>query len=212
MKKFMLLLLGLMLLQPATQVFAKDKLPFHFTGAVTKKLTSAQLNAAEKSSTVGVIDKEKNTLTFSGEAVSIVVRTGSEDDMLSYRIQGLRNPTVVLDEMTSLKVLFVNVDEDMFHDFRVGDVKVPFKSKPDTSKTAGSEHLGQVIKDVYNAQEFGYHLHDKGILRYFCSVGSHAKNGMWGTIVVGDVPIPAAVKQPIKDAHHHNSMEGMPGM
>jgi len=209
MKQLILLLLGLLLLQPATQVFAKDELPFHFTAPVSKKLTSSQLEAAVKNSTVGVIDKAKNTLTFSGEAISIVVRTGPEDDMLSYRIQGLRNPTIVVPEMTSLKVLFVNADEDMFHDFRVGDVKVPFKSKPDTSKTAGSEHLGQVIDGVYNAQEFGYHLHDKGILRYFCSVGSHAKNGMWGTVVVGDGPIPAPDKQM---PHKDHGMEGMPGM
>lgn len=209
MKKFILLALGLMLLQPATQVFAKDNLPFHFTAPVSKKLTSAQLEAAEKNSTVGVVDKAKNTLTFSGEAISIVVRTGPEEDMLSYRIQGVRNPTIVVPEMTSLKVLFVNADEDMFHDFRVGDVKVPFKSKPDTSKTAGSEHLGQVIDDVYNAQEFGYHLHDKGVLRYFCSVGSHAKSGMWGSIAVGNVPIPAPNTQM---PHMDHDMEGMPGM
>lgn len=211
MKKLMLLALSLILLQPATQVFAKDELPFHFTAPVSKKLTSAQLEDAEKKSTVGVVDKAKNTLTFSGEAVSIVVRTGPDDDMLSYRIQGVRNPTIVVPEMTSLKVLFVNADEDMFHDFRVGDVKVPFKSKPDTSNTAGSEHLGQVIDGVYNAQEFGYHLHDKGILRYFCSVGSHAKSGMWGTIVVGDAPIPAPDKQSPHGDHDHG-MKGMPGM
>ena len=32
MKQLILLLLGLMLMQPATQVFAKDELPFHFSG------------------------------------------------------------------------------------------------------------------------------------------------------------------------------------
>jgi rusticyanin len=209
MKQFMLLLLGLMLLQPASKVFAKDELPFHFSGVTAKQLTSAQFDAAEKTRTEGVVDKDKNTLTFSQKEVNLVVRTGPEDDMLSYRIQGLRNPTIVVQEMTTVKVLFVNADEDMSHDFRFGAVNPPFKAHPDISKTAGSDQLLPSSEDAYNAQEFSYHVHSKSTFHYFCSVGSHAKNGMWGTVVVGDQPIPVPNKE---TPHKDHGMEGMPGM
>ena len=209
MKKFMLLLLGLMLLQPASQVFAKEELPFHFSGVTAKQLTAAQLDAAEKTRTEGVVDKDKNTLTFSQNDIQLVVRTGPDDDMLSYRIQGLRNPTIVVPVMTVVKVLFVNADEDMKHDFRFGAVNPPFKSHPDTSKTAGSDQLLPVAQEIYNAQKFSYHVHSKSTFHYFCSVGSHAQNGMWGTVVVGDGPIPALDKSM---PHKDHGMEGMPGM
>ncbi len=209
MKQFMLLLLGLMLLQPASQVFAKDELPFHFSGVTAKQLTSAQLDAAEKTRTDGVIDKDKNTLTFSQNDIQLVVRTGPDDDMLSYRIQGLRNPTIVVPVMTTIKVLFVNTDEDMSHDFRLGIAKVPFTAHPDVSKTAGSDQLLPEAQETYNAQEFSYHVHSKSTFQYFCSVSSHAKNGMWGTVVVGDGPIPAPNKQMPKMDH---DMKNMPGM
>ncbi len=209
MKKFMLLVLGLMLLQPATQAFAKDEMPFHFSGVTAKQLTAAQLDAAEKTRTEGVVDKDKNALKFSQKEIQLVVRTGPDDDMLSYRIQGLRNPTIVVPEMTTIKVLFINADEDMSHDFRLGAVNPPFKAHPDTSKTAGSDQLLPEAQETYNAQEFSYQVHGKSTFHYFCSVGSHAKNGMWGAVVVGDLPIPAPNKKmPDKD----HGMEGMPGM
>jgi rusticyanin len=209
MKQFILLALGLLLLQPAAQVFAKDELPFHFSGITAKQLTAAQLDAAEKTRTEGVVDTKNNALKFSQNEIQLVVRTGPEDDMLSYRIQGLRNPTIVVPEMTSIKVLFVNADEDMSHDFRLGAMNPPFKSHPDMSKTAGSDQLLPETEETYNAQEFSYHVHSKSTFHYFCSVGSHAKNGMWGTIVAGDQQIPAPNKQM---PHKDHGMEGMPGM
>lgn len=209
MKHLILLALGLVLLQPATQVFAKDELPFHFAGVTAKQLTAKQLAAAEKNRTEGSIDKDKNTVAFSDHEVNLVVRTGPDDDMLSYRIQGLRNPTIVVPEMTTVKVLFVNVDEDMSHDFRLGAVKAPFKSHPDIRKTAGSDQLLPESQQLYNAQEFSYHVHGTGTFHYFCSIGSHAKNGMWGTFVVGDAPVPTPQQQkPDKD----HGMKEMPGM
>ena len=209
MKQFILLALSLLLLQPATQVFAKGELPFQFSGITAKQLTAPQLADAEKTRTEGVVDTKNNALKFSQNEIQLVVRTGPDDDMLSYRIQGLRNPTIVVPEMTTIKVLFINADEDMSHDFRFGAVNPPFKAHPDVSKTAGSDQLLPEADGTYNAQEFSYHVHSKSTFHYFCSVGSHAKNGMWGAIVVGDQPIPAPNKQmPNKD----HGMEGMPGM
>ena len=40
--------------------------------------------------------------------------------MLSYRIGGLRNPTLIVPRGATIKMLFVNTDDDMFHNIRFG--------------------------------------------------------------------------------------------
>ena len=40
--------------------------------------------------------KEKANLTFSEKEIRLVVTTGSEDDMLSYRVEDARNPNLVV--------------------------------------------------------------------------------------------------------------------
>ena len=40
--------------------------------------------------------------------------------MLSYRIAGLRNPTLVVPAGATLKALFLNTDDDMTHNLRFG--------------------------------------------------------------------------------------------
>lgn len=214
MRHFLILLLGLMLCWPR-QVFAQDQLPFNFVGTANLKLTSSQLEAAEQKRSEGVVDKNKNTLTFSQNEIQLVVRTGPEEDMLSYHIQGLRNPTLIVPEMATVRVLFVNVDGDMLHDFRVGAVDSPFVEHPDISKTAGSDPVNPQADNVFNARQFSFHMFGKSIFRYFCSMDSHAQNGMWGTILVGDAAVqnPSVMNSktamPLMD--HHNVMN-MPGM
>jgi hypothetical protein len=113
--------------------------------------------------------------------------------------------------MTTLKVLFVNVDDDMFHDFRVGEVNPPFAERPDISKTAGSDQLKPQENGVFNAQEFSFHLHDKSTFHYFCSAEQHAKNGMWGTLIVGDM-LPQKSSTMNDETVNHDGMMNMPGM
>jgi len=210
MRYFILLLIGLMLLSPAARVKAQESLPFHLMKNTAVTLTQLQLDAAEKARTNGVLNEAKDTLTFSQKEVTLVVRTGPEEDMLSYRIQGIRNPTLVVPEMATVKVLFVNVDDDMPHDFRVGDMNPPFAPRPDISKTAGSDKLPPQQNGVYNAQQLMFHLQGKSTFHYLCSVGAHAQNGMWGTLIVGK----PATSQEVHSHHtaHDESMKTMPGM
>ena len=61
--------------------------------------------------------------------------------MLLYRIQGTRNPTLVVLPGATLKVLFVNTDGDMKHDLRFGHVVGEFTLAPETTDTFGAEKL-----------------------------------------------------------------------
>ena len=67
-----------------------------------------------------------NALIISDSGAYFIVTTGPDEDMLSYRIHGFRNPKLVMRAGLSLHILFVNTDGDMQHDIRVGAEKGPF--------------------------------------------------------------------------------------
>ena len=67
---------------------------FTLVSSEKKTVKEADLATLEKGQTMG--KKSKTTLTFTDNNIRLVVITGPEDDMLSYRIQGIRNPTLVV--------------------------------------------------------------------------------------------------------------------
>jgi hypothetical protein len=169
---------------------------------------------AEAKKTVGKI--EGSNLTFTDKEIRLVVTTGPEDDMLSYRIQGLRNPTLVAPAGATLKILFVNGDDDMRHDLRFGKPAADFSITPDIAATVGSSRLEPKSDDeTMQAEEIVIKAGSMGAYQYFCSVRGHAKGGMWGNIAVGVKP-DDKMKMPEKTKHVHSSdedkMENMPGM
>ena len=103
----------------------------------------------------------------------------------------------------------------MKHDIRFGHVMGEFMANPSIVETAGAEKLAPKTEAAINAEEFGIKANEDGTYKYFCSVGSHAKGGMWGNIAVGVKP-GANMKMPEKTKHVHSpdeeKMENMPGM
>src|ERR1700755_857632 len=91
--------------------------------------------------------KEGANLVFTQTEIRLVATTGPEDDMLSYRIQGMRNPTLVVPANATLKIFFVNTDADMLHDIKFGELKAPFEPAPDVAKTVGSTHVAPQAGD-----------------------------------------------------------------
>lgn len=187
---------------------------FTLVSSEKKMIKFEDLVKIEKERTLG--KKDGTTLTFTEKEIRLVVATGPEDDMLSYRIQGVRNPTLVVPSGALIKILFVNVDEDMKHDIRFGHVMGEFTANPSNAETAGADKLAAKSEDgSMNAEDLVLRASEDGMYKYFCSVGSHAKGGMWGNIAVGVKP-GAHVKMPMKTTHVHSpnedKMETMPGM
>lgn len=177
---------------------------FTLVSSEKKTVKEADLAALEKAQTAGKNDK--TTLTFSEKEVSIVVLTGPEDDMLSYRIQGMRNPTLVLPTGVRLTILFVNVDVDMRHDIRLGHVVGDFPLAPEIAENAGSTKLVARSDDGrIQAEEMVITTHNTGTFKYFCSIRGHAKGGMWGNIAIGVQP--GNLTQPSKTTHVHTENE-----
>ncbi|HKX83519.1 MAG TPA: hypothetical protein VJL58_04800, partial [Pyrinomonadaceae bacterium] len=153
----------------------------------------------------------KSDLTFTAKDIRLVVITGPEDDMLSYRIQGIRNANLVVPAGSTLRILFVNVDHDMRHDIRFGHVEGEFAILPEIEETAGSTKLtARSADNVLQAEELVIKTGSTGAFKYFCSIRGHAKGGMWGNILVGVKP-GDNLKMAEKQVHVHSPDEEKDG-
>jgi DNA gyrase/topoisomerase IV subunit A len=165
MKKFISLLFLTFLL--SVSAFAHQA--FTLVSSERKTVKETDLAQFEKNQTVG--KKDKTNLTFTAKEIRLVVLTGPEDDMLSYRIQGIRNPNLVVPSGALLTILFVNSDVDMRHDVRFGHVVGDFPIAPEITETAGTQKLTARAEDgTLQAEEIVVKASGTGAYKYFCSV------------------------------------------
>jgi hypothetical protein len=178
---------------------------FTLVSSEKKTIKESDLVELVKGSSVGTI--VGSNLTFKESEIRLLIVTGPEDDMLSYRIQGVRNPNLVVPTGATLRIMFVNVDHDMRHDIRFGHVTGDFPIAPEIAETAGSTKLTARTADgVLQAEEIVLKSGANGGYRYFCSIRGHAKGGMWGNIFVGVKP-GENVKMAPKTEHVHSADE-----
>lgn len=178
---------------------------FTLVGREKKTVAPDELISLTKGRTVG--KKDGTALRFTEKEVRLIVLTGPLEDMLSYRIQGMRNPTLIVPSGATLKILFVNMDIDMRHDLKFAYAGSPFPVSPDVSKAVGSEAAAPEMADgSHNGEELIIKANSDGQYMYFCSVRGHAKGGMWGNIAVGVEP-GKDMKMPEKTEHVHSPDE-----
>ena len=161
--------------------------PFTLTAARPKTLTPAALTAAQKTETKGQVSSDGKTLTFGQKRVRLVAVTGPEEDMLSYRIGGRRNPTLVVSRGATITLLFVNTDDDMLHNFRLG--AVPTATPPVMTAylkaSVGTPDLPHKTAAALHGEELTLRLPaTPGTYAYLCTVRGHAQGGMVGKVVV----------------------------
>lgn len=158
---------------------------FTVSGAKKMTVSASSLASAKKKATAGTIGSDKKSITFSGSSAQLVVETGPKNDMMSYRIQGLRNPSLVLKPGATLHILFVNTDDDMLHSLRFTSRAAPFDAKIGTKGSVGSADLKPMSGKSLFGQEFAIKLPSKkGSYSYICTTAGHAAAGMYGTITV----------------------------
>ncbi len=180
--KVMLLLVGIGFggMMAASQ--AAPNAALTLAGAQLKTLSVSQAASADSTETRGVVSADKKSLTFRQKTVRLVVYSGPTNDMLSYRIAGLRNPTLVVPAGATLKALFINTDDDMMHNLRFTVQKPPFKGPV---KSAGTANLPHKSETAYHAEDLTMRLPTRaGTYTYLCTVPGHAPGGMYGTLIV----------------------------
>jgi len=152
---------------------------FAVVSATPRTLSSVNAAAADKTSTPGTVSADKKTLTFSGKTVRIVAHSGPANDMLSYRIDGLRNPTLVVPAGAAIKALYINTDDDMTHNLRFGAQHTA------AAPSVGTPNLAHKTETAFHAADVTLRVPSKpGTYYYFCTIPGHAQGGMWGTVRV----------------------------
>ena len=152
----------------------------HKTIATTEKDAMAWDNTK-----AGAASKDKKSIQFKGDQADIFVHTGPDEDMLSFRIQGLRNPTLIVKPGATLHFTFANTDDDMLHDIRFGTLQTAYPVTPSKDGTVGSDALPHKTDTSVSAETFTIVAPTKpGAYSYFCSMKGHAKGGMFGKVVV----------------------------
>ena len=165
-------------------IAAQDHSTFTLIDHKNVTTTEKAVKTSDKKGT-GVPSKDRKSLQFKGADVNLVVYTGPDNDMLSFRIQGKRNPTLVVDPGATLHILFANTDDDMFHDMRFGSVKPPFDVTPSIDGTVGTDQLAHKSDASVNAEQITVKVPSTpGTYTYFCSMKGHAKGGMYGFVVI----------------------------
>ncbi len=155
------------------------------TATKPKTLSSKALSAAEKTVKGVSMGADKKSLLVGGVSARLVVTTGPENDMMSYRIKGLRNPTITMKPGTKLSILFVNTDEDMLHNLRFTAKAPPFDAKIGKAGSTGSSDLPHRAASGYTGQELAFVAPKRaGTYYYVCTIPGHASAGMFGKLVV----------------------------
>lgn len=182
-----LLLAAMLAAIPAGDFQAAAGSPFTLIAGTPKTLTPAALTAARKTETKSYVSADKKTLTFRQKSVRLVAMTGPDTDMLSYRIGGLRNPTLVVPHGAVIKLLFVNTDEDMFHNIRFGVARETYPNgmTPSLNTSVGTPELPHKSEIALHGEEMTLRTPlVPGLYNYFCTVRGHAQGGMVGKVIV----------------------------
>lgn len=171
----------------ATTLAAQTDSSFALMGVAPKTMSASGTAAAAKAVTPGKVSVDKKSLTFVQKTIRLVTVTGPDSDMLSYRIDGLRNPTLIVPKNATLKMLFINTDGDMFHNIRFGAWRAAYPAVADAllKTSVGTPPLPHGTETLHHAEELTLRVPSKpGKYAYFCTVRGHAPGGMWGTVLV----------------------------
>lgn len=175
---------GLALAGSAAAVLAS---PFTASVGIPKAVTSSGLATAQKQETPNQASLVGERLMFRQKIVRLVAVTGPDNDMLSYRIDGKRNPTLVVLRGATIKMLFVNTDDDMKHDVRFGPALKAYPSVMTSylKTSVGTPELAHKSGTAFYGEELTLHAPTfPGTFVYLCSVRGHAQGGMVGKVVV----------------------------
>ncbi len=145
------------------------------------------IRSVPKTQTAGAVSPDGKTLTFTQKIIRLVAETGPESDMLSYRIDSLRNPMLVVPKGAALTLLFVNTDDDMAHNIRFGTVLSAYPNVMTASlkSSVGTPELDHKSKTALHGEELTLRMPDApGVYGYWCTVRGHAQGGMVGKVVV----------------------------
>ena len=150
------------------------------------------------------IDSPKNnSISFGSKNVSIVVLAMGVDRAVNltnstppayakndtFVIDGLINPTLVLQKGSTVHITFVNLDSSEYHDIIITSTGPPYQYMP-MSAMGGLVSMMSFVQhaDYQQGQAYEYSYNasfsSDGTFWYLCMYPGHAQMGMYGKIIV----------------------------
>lgn len=149
----------------------------------------AQSNQAAASST---IDHQANTVTYHGAQVGIVaVASPASGPDMTWNVDGLVNPTVVVPKGANVTVAFFNADADTTHGWDLGTAAPPYSTMPMMAGSvafpgAFAMPVAGATEQLWSGRTLHFTASKAGAYYYLCPVPGHAAQGMYGKFVVGN--------------------------
>lgn len=135
-----------------------------------------------------VINKQENTITYTGDNVTIALLGGPEQADGRFVIGDLVNPTIHVPKNAHVSLELINADEGMPHGIEITSAKPPYIQMPMMQGgTLGASiipPLPSAQNDQYPvSQTASFQLNQSGQFYYICQYPGHAADGMYGKII-----------------------------
>jgi rusticyanin len=148
--------------------------------AANKQMEDSLKNAA--------IDKNNNTITFSGKTIAIVMFASPESADEKFVVGGLINPTIQVPVDAAVSLEIVNEDVGIPHGIEITSAAPPFAYM---SMMQGNVYANSIVsplpaatKDNYPSAVTNFTTSESGTFYYLCEYPSHAATGMYGKFIV----------------------------
>lgn len=133
------------------------------------------------------VNKDDNSITYTGIDVKLVVLGGPEQADDQFVIGGLVNPTLRIPKGATVTVEFANSDEGMPHAFEVTNAVPPYNYM---SMMDGAIYPGSLIgvmpprNGQYPVAQTIFKADQPGTFYYICQYPGHAAKGMYGKLII----------------------------
>lgn len=152
-------------------------------------LTEDNVNSdAQESLKNAAIDKDKNSITYSGNDIKIVILGSPTQEDKKFVIDGLVNPTVYIPKNANVALELVNEDEDVPHAVEITNAAPPYAYM---TMMQGEIYPGSFVGNIppssngkFYAASTSFIASYEGEFYYICQYPSHAAEGMYGKIIV----------------------------
>ncbi len=155
------------------------------------------------------IYKNNNTIVFSDNNINLVVLAMMGNDAVNmtnstlpsyshgdvFVIYGLINPTLIVPSGSTIHVLFINLDNDMYHNFviTIAPPPYPYNVMPYIGMNGGMGPSMRIYmtwlppanytSNYAYSYEYTFIINSPGKYWYLCTYPGHAENGMYGELI-----------------------------
>ncbi len=162
------------------------------TAASGSTVTSAGLTALVRRGERGAaIDAKANTVTYGGRSVTLVALASPHGKPnMTWEIDGLVNPTVVVRPGSRADVVLVNTDWGYMHGFELTTTPPPYPYMAMAGVTDSFLVMPLPPRSAKDTATASYYTRTasftavRGVYYYLCPVPGHAAAGMFGTLTV----------------------------